>query len=384
MRDVGWDQRAWERRPTEFPICNLQFAICNLQYLRPLLGVFVVNRSPVPAALGYRMPAEWEPHAATWLSWPHNRDSWPGQFEPVPGIWAELVRVLSGSEPVHILAGGEAVMGEARRLVGHLPNITLHDIPTNDAWMRDHGPMFLVGPADTPPALVDWGYNAWGGKYPPFDLDQQVPRRIAELLGFRRIEPGIVLEGGAIDVNGSGSVLTTEQCLLNPNRNAGLTRAEIERYLDDYCGTRHAIWLGGGIVGDDTDGHIDELARFVSPRTVVAAVEDDPHDANYEPLHDNLRRLRLARDEQGRPLEVVLLPMPAPVFFGEHRLPASYMNFYIANRLVVVPQFGDAADSLALDMLARLFPDRRVCGLRAVELAWGLGAFHCITQQQPA
>jgi agmatine deiminase len=329
------------------------------------------------------MPAEWEPHTATWLSWPHNRDSWPGQFEPVPAIWAELVGTLSESEPVRICAGGETVMNEARRLVGHLPNVTLHDIPTNDAWMRDHGPMFLIGPAGTPPALVHWGYNAWGGKYPPFDLDRQVPERIADILGLRRFEPGIILEGGAIDVNGSGSLLTTEQCLLNPNRNTGLGREQIERYLADYCGARHIIWLGGGIVGDDTDGHIDELARFVSQRTVLAAVEDDLQDVNYEPLADNLRRLESARDEQGRSLEVVKLPMPAPVFFGEHRLPASYMNFYIANRVIVAPQFGDPADALALDLLARLFPDRRVRGLRAVELAWGLGAFHCITQQQP-
>ncbi|HEV3023673.1 MAG TPA: agmatine deiminase family protein [Pirellulales bacterium] len=337
-----------------------------------------------PASLGYRMPAEWERHAATWLSWPHNRDSWPGQFEPIPGVWAELVRLLCEVEAVHILAGGQAVMEEARRLVGHLPNVTLHDIPTNDAWMRDHGPTFLASSSGAPPALVHWGYNAWGGKYPPFDQDQQVPRLVADVLGFRRFEPGIILEGGAIDVNGAGSVLTTEQCLLNPNRNAGLGRDEVARYLADYCAARHVIWLGGGIVGDDTDGHIDELARFVSQRTVLAAVEDDPADPNHEPLRDNLARLRVARDEQGRPLEIVTLPMPRPLYFGEHRLPASYMNFYIANRLVVVPQFGDAADALALDTLAELFPGRRVRGLRAVELVWGLGAFHCITQQQPA
>ncbi|HEX7379628.1 MAG TPA: agmatine deiminase family protein, partial [Pirellulales bacterium] len=226
--------------------------------------------------------------------------------------------------------------------------------------------------------------NAWGGKYPPFDHDRQVPRRIAELIGFRRFEPGIILEGGAIDVNGSGSLLTTEQCLLNPNRNAGLAREEIERYLADYCAARHVIWLGGGIAGDDTDGHIDELARFVAQRTVVAAVEDDPDDVNYEALRDNLSRLRAADDEQGRPLEVVKLPMPRPVYFGEHRLPASYLNFYIANGLVIVPQFDQPSDEVALDTLARLFPGRRLRGLRAVELAWGLGAFHCITQQQPA
>jgi agmatine deiminase len=330
------------------------------------------------------MPAEWEPHAATWLSWPHNRESWPGQFEPVPGIWAELVRVLSEVEPVNILAGGEAVMAEARQLVGHLPNVSLYDITTNDAWTRDHGPTFLVGAGGAPHALVHWGYNAWGGKYPPFDKDQQVPRLVAELLGCRRFEPDIILEGGAIDVNGAGSVLTTEQCLLNPNRNAGLPRKEVERYLADNCAAPHVIWLGGGIVGDDTDGHIDELARFVSRRTVLAAIEEDPSDPNFEPLRDNLARLRAARDEQGRPLDIVTVPMPRPVFFGENRLPASYLNFYIANGLVVVPQFGDRADAAAVETLGKLFPGRRIRGLRAVELAWGLGAFHCITQQQPA
>lgn len=345
---------------------------------------FLRSSNQIPAALGYRMPAEWEPHAATWLSWPHNRDSWPGQFEPVPSVWAELAGLLCQAEPVRILAGGEAVMAEARRLVGHLPNVCIYDIATNDAWIRDHGPMFLAGPAGAEPALVHWGYNAWGGKYPPFDHDRQVPRRIAELIGFRRFEPGIILEGGAIDVNGSGSLLTTEQCLLNPNRNAGLAREEIERYLADYCAARHVIWLGGGIAGDDTDGHIDELARFVAQRTVVAAVEDDPDDVNFEALRDNLARLRAADDEQGRPLEVVKLPMPRPVYFGEHRLPASYLNFYIANGLVIVPQFDQPSDDVALDTLARLFPGRRLRGLRAVELAWGLGAFHCITQQQPA
>jgi agmatine deiminase len=269
-------------------------------------------------------------------------------------------------------------------MVGHLPNVTLHDIPTNDAWTRDHGPTFLAGPPGAAPALVHWGYNAWGGKYPPFDQDQQVPRRIADELRFRRYEPGIVLEGGAVDPNGLGSLLTTEQCLLNPNRNPQLSPAEIEQYLADYLAARHVIWLGEGIAGDDTDGHIDELARFVAPRTVVAAVEDDPADVNYRPLRDNLQRLRAATDEQGRPLEIVTLPMPRPIFQGEQRLPACYLNFYIANGLVVAPQFDDPADQVVLQTLAELFPGRRVRGLRAVELSWGLGAFHCITQQQPA
>lgn len=335
-----------------------------------------------PAALGYRLPAEWEPHAATWLSWPRNRNSWPGNFEPIPAVWAELVATLAPHEPVHILAGGDEVLAEARRLVGHLPGVVLHDILTNDAWCRDHGPMFLVGPAGSPPVLVDWGYNAWGGKYPPFDADDRVPRQVAGLLGYRRYEPGIILEGGAVDSNGQGTILTTEQCLLNPNRNPHLDRAAIERYLADYCGATNVVWLGEGIVGDDTDGHIDELARFVSPRVVVAPREPDTADPNHGPLEDNYRRLLAARDEEGRPLEVVSLPMPRPVEYEGQRLPACYCNFYIANGVVVVPQFDCPADALVLDTLARLLPDRRIVGQRAVELVWGLGAFHCITHEQ--
>lgn len=337
-----------------------------------------------PAALGYSMPAEWAPHAATWLAWPHNRESWPGKFEPVPYIWAEFVRTLAEHERVHILAGGDEVRAEAERLIGDLPAVTLHDIRTNDAWTRDHGPTFLVGPAEAQPALVDWEYNAWGGKYPPFDDDNRVPRQIAELQGRRRFAPGIVLEGGAIDVNGRGTLLTSEQCLLNPNRNPGLSRQQMEEYLRDYLGARHVLWLGEGIAGDDTDGHIDELARFVGPRTVVAMLEEDASDANYRPLQDNFRRLLSFKDQEGRPLEVVPLPMPRPMHHNDQRLPASYANFYIANGLVVAPQYDDPADVHVLETLARLFPDRRVRGLRAVDLAWGLGAFHCITQQQPA
>lgn len=336
-----------------------------------------------PASLGYRFPAEWEPHAATWLSWPHNPETWPGAFAPIPGVWAELVRTLTEFEPVCIMASGSA-LDEARSAVGQLPRVKLFDIATNDAWARDHGPMFLVPPPDRPPALVDWGYNAWGGKYPPFDLDDQVPAKVARALGMQRFEPGIILEGGAIDTNGRGAVLTTEECLLNPNRNPQLSRADVERYLADYGIGRHVIWLGRGIVGDDTDGHIDELARFVGPRTVVAAVEQDTTDENYEPLADNLRRLRAATDEQGRELEIVTVPMPPAIYFEDRRLPACYMNFYIANGVVIVPQFGAPTDAVALQTLAPLFPGRQVRGLRAVELAWGLGTFHCITQQQPA
>jgi agmatine deiminase len=342
-------------------------------------------RKPTPAELGYRWPAEWEPHAATWVSWPHNKNSWPGKFEPVPAQFANFVRTIAGVEPVHILAGGETVMDQARRLVGDVPNIMLHDIRTNDAWCRDHGPTFLIGPPADPPALIDWEYNAWGGKYPPYDLDNAVPFQIAQLQSRRRFVPGIVLEGGAIEGNGCGTLLTTESCLLNPNRNSGLFRSFLEQYLRDYLGVRHILWLADTeLAGDDTDGHIDQLARFVNPSTVVAASEQNAADANYESLQVVQRQLQKMTDQDGRPLQIVTLPMPQPKYVGEQRLPASYLNFYIANGLVAVPQYDDPADSVAVEILAQLFPDRRVCGLPSLDLIWGLGSFHCLTQQEPA
>jgi agmatine deiminase len=348
------------------------------------MSAFRLPPSALPAALGYRMPAEWEPHAATWISWPHKRESWPGKFEPIPPLYARLISTLAKFEPVNVLAGGAAVMAEAKSLVGGVSQVHLHDIPTNDAWTRDHGPTFLVGPPGSPPALVDWGYNAWGGKYPPFDLDDAVPRHIAELTGRHRFTPGIILEGGAIDPNGCGTILTTEQCLLNPNRNPRLNRADMERYLADYLGSKKILWLGEGIEGDDTDGHIDELARFVGPRTVVAAWEENPDDFNHQPLRENFERLKRMTDQDGQPLEVTPLPMPRPIFHDGQRLPASYCNFYIANGVVIVPQFDDPADRTVVEILGRQFPDREIIDLPARDLVWGLGAFHCITQQEPA
>ncbi len=335
-----------------------------------------------PAALGYRLPAEWEPHEATWVAWPQRRATWPGAFVPIPAVWRELITTLAGFEPVHVLAGGEAVWAEASQMVGGRPNVVLHDITTNDAWARDFGPIFLSQSGDLPPALVDWKYNAWGGKYPPFDSDDAVPRQIAALTGRKRFEPGIVLEGGAIDGNGAGTLLTTEVCLLNPNRNPGLSKAEIEQSLADFCGVRRVIWLGGGIVGDDTDGHVDELARFVGPATVVAAVTADRADENFAPLDDNYRRLQAARTADGMPLEVIPLQLPAPRFHGPQRLPVSYLNFYIANGVVIVPQFDDPLDAAVCQTFSRLFPGRQIRGLSAVDLIVGRGAFHCITQQQ--
>lgn len=339
-----------------------------------------------PAALGYRWPAEWERHASTWVSWPHNPKTWPDKFEPVPEEFAKFVRLLARYEPVNVLAGGDAVMAVAKELVGRTPNVTLHDIPTNDAWCRDHGPTFLVSDDKSlPPALVDWQYNAWGGKYPPFDMDNQVPRRIAELQNRRRFEPGIILEGGAIDGNGRGTVLTTESCLLNPNRNAGLSREDTERYLRDYLAATNILWLTGGeVAGDDTDGHIDQIARFVGPSTVVVAVCDDPSEENYGPTQQNLTELQNLRDERGQSLTVVPLPLPRPLFVDDQRLPASYCNFLIANGCVIVPQFNDPADERAIAILAELMPDREVVGSPSLDLVWGLGSFHCLSQQEPA
>ena len=335
-----------------------------------------------PAALGYRMPAEWEPHRATWLSWPRRRQTWPGKFEPIPQVWATLAKTLARFETVEILAGGEDVLAEARAMVGDVPNVRLHEIPTNDAWTRDHGPIFLAGPPGAPPALVDWDYNAWGGKYHPFDQDNLVPRRVAELTGRRRFAPGVILEGGSIDVNGQGTVLAAEQCLLSPSRNPQLSREEMERCLADYLAADHVLWLHGDLVGDDTDGHVDQVARFVGPSTVVAAVEQDPGDANYASLWANYQRLLTMTDQDGRRLEVIPLPMPRPVVYARQRLPASYANFYIANGAVVVPQFADPADEEAIAVLTSLFPGRQVIGLPAVDLVWGLGAYHCVTQQE--
>jgi agmatine deiminase len=281
-------------------------------------------------------------------------------------------------------------MEQARALVGKLQSVTLYDIPTNDAWCRDHGPIFLSGPKAAgqtkalPPALVDWGYNAWGGKYPPYDLDNQVPRRIAELQGRQRFEPGIILEGGAIDGNGEGTILTTRSCLLNPNRNPHLSQEQVEGYLRDYLGAQKILWLTGGeIAGDDTDGHIDQIARFVNANTVVVSLCDDPSDANYAPTQQNLRELKAMTDQQGRPLNIVPLRLPRPLFCDGQRLPAGYANFLIASGVVVVPQFGDRADEEALRTLEPLFPDREVRGSPSLNLVWGLGSFHCLSQQEP-
>ncbi len=343
-----------------------------------------------PAQLGYRMPAEWEPHQAVWLSWPHKRESWPGKFETVEPVVASAVAALAGSELVRInVLDGEHAQHVARLLTAHgvdLAGVRFHRFPTNDAWCRDHGAIFVVREHDgrRELAATDWDYNAWGGKYPPFDRDVEIPRRMAEALGVPRYVGDMVLEGGSIDVNGAGVLLTTEQCLLNPNRNPHLTRSDIEARLRDFLGVHTIWWLGDGIVGDDTDGHVDDLTRFVAEDTVVTVVEDDPGDANYPMLQENLERLRSLRMPDGRPLRIITLPMPEPVVYEDQRLPASYANFYVGNTVVLQPTFNCARDRAAVETVQLCFPTRRVIGIDCTDLVWGLGTFHCLSQQVPA
>ncbi len=345
---------------------------------------------PTPAELGYRMPAEWAPHRGTWLSWPHKEASWPGKFAPVPDLFAGMIGQLVPHEEVHINVAGPDMESDARDVLARAAvpatRVFFHHIPTNDAWCRDHGPTFIergrAGAREQ--AIVDWGFNAWGGKYPPFDLDDVVPARIGAELGLPVFTPGIVMEGGSLDVNGVGTLLTTESCLLNPNRNPVLSRADIERHLRDYLGVRHVLWLGDGIEGDDTDGHVDDLSRFTDPHTIVTVIEDDPSDANYEPLQDNFARLRTMRDQDGAPFRLVALQMPRRLEHDGQRLPASYANFYIANGVVLLPTYDPDTDEIARSALQELFPSRRVVGIDCTDLVWGLGAFHCVTQQWPA
>jgi agmatine deiminase len=348
-----------------------------------------------PAQLGYRMPAEWEPHQATWLSWPHKEASWPGKLERIHPVYARMVAALASSETVHINVSDEAMAGRVRAHLaeaGAQGDIRLHHFPTNDAWCRDHGAIFVrrvsQGDVRLPviPSLAatDWGYNAWGGKYPPFDLDNQIPAHMAGYLGVPRYEGGMILEGGSIDVNGAGLLLTSEQCLLNENRNPGLSREQIEARLRDFLGVQKILWVGEGIVGDDTVGNIDDISRFVAANTILTAVEEDPADANYPILQENLRRLQLMTGLDGRPLHILTLPMPRPVVYEGQRLPASYANFYIANSVVLLPLYGGPNDERAAAIVQGCFPERRVVGINCTDIIWGLGAWHCLTQQVPA
>jgi agmatine deiminase len=347
------------------------------------------NDSPSPRSLGYAMPAEWAPHRATWLAWPHNLETWPTQLERVRDIWIQMVAALSPHEQVHLLVNDERIEQEvsARLKLARvaMANVTLLKIPTVDVWMRDYGPTFVTRDSrEQPLAFNDWIFNGWGGKYQEYFDDERVAREMASLLKVPVFTHPLVLEGGSIDVNGAGTLLITEQCLLNENRNPQLSRAEIEEFLKSALGVDCIVWLGEGIVGDDTDGHIDDIARFVDPTTVACILEANSQDENYEYLQDNYERLKHATDQNGNKFSLVTLPCPAPVYYEGSRLPASYANFYIANGVVLVPVFDDPNDGKAVGILQEVFTDRKVIGMRCDDVVAGLGAIHCVTQQEPA
>jgi agmatine deiminase len=340
-----------------------------------------------PAALGFRMPAEWEPQAAVWLSWPHNRATWPGQFRPIPCVFAEIVKQISRFEHVRINCAAK-LQPRAKRLCAaagaDMARVKFYNHPTNDTWCRDHGPIFVKHRRTGEVAVTDWVHNAWGGKYPPYDLDNGIPPSIARALEMRRFENDMVLEGGSIDVNGAGLLLTSEQCLLNKNRNPRLFRSDIEQNLRDYLGVEQILWVGEGIVGDDTDGHIDDITRFFKTDGFITCVERNRRDPNHRLLAENLERLRSFRTPAGKKFTIVELPMPKPFGFRGQQVPASYANFLIINGAVLVPQFRQPRrDAAACEIIGNCFPGREVVPIDCYHLIWGLGTLHCISQQQP-
>jgi agmatine deiminase len=342
-----------------------------------------------PKQLGYYFPAEFALHVATWLSWPHKEASWPGKIDTVFPHYAQFVKELTKGEIVRINVASKMMQQFATM---HLENqhVDLSKVeffihPTDDAWCRDHGPAFLVNPkADFKKVIVDWGYNAWGNKYPPYDNDDIVPTLIGNTFNTPVFKPGIIMEGGAIEVNGAGTLLTSTCCLLNPNRNAGLSQQEIEDYLVNYYGVEQILWIDEGIIGDDTDGHIDDTVRFVNADTVLTVIEENKDDENFDLLKKNLVQLTKMRLLNGKQLNIVELPMPDPVIWDGQRLPASYANFYISNRSVVVPTYRCDSDEKALEIIQGCFPDRNVIGIDSTDIIWGLGSFHCLSQQEPA
>jgi len=355
----------------------------------------IPKQKAAPASLGYRMPAEWEPHSATWLGWPHNKTDWPGKFQPIPWVYAEIVRNLARHERVEILVNNARAEEQSRSVLDQAnaltDNVRFRRALTNRGWMRDSAPIFVRrGNEIDPIAAVNWQFNAWA-KYPDWRDDAKASERIVEWAGVPAFRPGfngrrVVLEGGSIDTNGTGLLLTTEECLLSnvQSRNPGMSREDLERVFTEYLGIENVIWLERGIAGDDTHGHVDDISRFVAHDAVLTAVELNRSDDNHEPLRINRERLRRATDQRGRKLQIVDLPMPSPVIFKGRRLPASYANFYIGNGVVLVPVFNDKNDRFALNTLAELFPSRDIVPIYCGDLIWGLGAIHCMTQQQPA
>jgi agmatine deiminase len=343
---------------------------------------------PTPKELGYRFPAEFELHAATWLSWPHKEDSWPGKISSIFPSYCRFIHEVAGHEAVHINVLNEEMklfaQEKLRESSANMEMIRFYTHPTNDAWCRDHGPAFLINPeAAQPKIIIDWNYNAWGNKYPPFDLDDRIPTLIAAAYEIPVLYPDIIMEGGSVDFNGKGTLITSESCLLNPNRNPLLSRSGIESYLEAYYGVDQVLWIKDGIIGDDTDGHVDDTVRFFNEDSVLAVVEENKSDENFEILKRNLKDLRTARLLNGKQLNVVELPMPDKIFYEGQRLPASYANFYIANGCVIVPTFRSAKDEKAIRIIQDAFPERKVTGIDSTDIIWGLGSFHCLSQQEP-
>ena len=342
-----------------------------------------------PLELGYYFPAEFAPQRAMWLSWPHKEASWPGKIDTIFPVYSQFIALVAQHQKVCINVANQAMKDYAHNHLQtancNMQNVEFFFHPTNDAWCRDHGPAFLLHKNGTDKAIVDWGYNAWGNKYPPYDLDDVIPTLIGSKLGLPVFNPGIVMEGGSVEFNGKGTLLTTTACLLNKNRNPHLSQKQIEEYLVNYYGVEHILWLGEGIIGDDTDGHIDDITRFVNEDTVVTAIEKNKQDDNYKLLQQNLKALHTMRLQNGKQLNIVELPMPSPVVYDGQRLPASYANFYIANKHIIVPTFRNTKnDEAALEILQSCYADRTVIGLDSTDLIWGLGSFHCLSQQEPA
>jgi agmatine deiminase len=340
------------------------------------------NNSPLgdggstPKEPGYYFPAEFAPHLATWLSWPHKEASWPGKIHTIFLSYVKFIKELTKGELVPI--------GHLQKQNVDLAKVEFFFHPTNDAWCRDHGPAFLINPAvEQKKVIVDWNYNAWGNKYPPFDLDDVVPTLIGKHFNIPVYHPGIIMEGGSVEFNGNGTLMTSTACLLNPNRNPQLNQQQIEEYLCNYYGMEQVLWVDEGIVGDDTDGHIDDTVRFVNEDTVITVIEEDKNDENYALLRHNLKQLKEMRLLNGKQLNIVELPMPEELIYEEQRLPCSYANFYIANKSVIVPTFRSSIDERAMRIIQDCFPAREVVGIDSTDIIWGLGSFHCLSQQEP-
>ncbi|MGV0923724.1 agmatine deiminase family protein [Empedobacter tilapiae] len=348
-----------------------------------------IDTSKFPKDLGYRFPAEWEEHEATWLSWPHKEESWPDRIQLIYPAYAEFIAELSKGEKVRINVKDEEMKAFALSFIektnADLSQVEFYFNETNDAWCRDHGPAFLLNKnnPDNPKVIVDWGFNAWGGKYPPFENDDVVPTKIGAEFNLPVFNPGIIMEGGSVEFNGKDTLMTSKSCLLNENRNPEYSQEQIEEFLRNYYGVSQILWVEDGIVGDDTDGHIDDTIRFVNEDTVLTVVETDESDDNYELLQVNLRQLKEMKLEDGRSLNIIELPMPDAVYCEGERLPASYANFYIANKSVIVPTYRCAKDAIALDIIQKCFPNRKVVGIDSTDIIWGLGSFHCLSQQEP-